>query len=94
MENQEIKINRVDIFNENELLARISQVTMLKNPETNGYLELDGYCSELNLAFEYNGPQHYKIVPEFHLKEARKPCPFGFANGQGGIALRLLYLFS
>jgi len=29
-------------------------------------LELDGYCKELNLAFEYNGIQHYRVVPFFH----------------------------
>lgn len=29
-------------------------------------LELDGYCPELNLAFEYNGAQHYMYVPFFH----------------------------
>jgi len=29
-------------------------------------LELDGYCKELNLAFEYNGKQHYKFVNIFH----------------------------
>ena len=29
-------------------------------------LELDGYCEELNLAFEYNGIQHEKYSPYFH----------------------------
>ena len=29
-------------------------------------LELDGYNEELNIAFEYNGKQHYKYVPYFH----------------------------
>lgn len=29
-------------------------------------LELDGYCAELNIAFEHNGMQHYKFIPRFH----------------------------
>lgn len=29
-------------------------------------LELDGYSEELNLAFEYNGIQHYEYAPFFH----------------------------
>jgi len=29
-------------------------------------LELDGYCKKLNLAFEYNGIQHYAFTPWFH----------------------------
>lgn len=29
-------------------------------------LELDGYCDELKMAFEYNGEQHYKVIPAWH----------------------------
>ena len=31
-----------------------------------GCLELDGYCKELGVAFEYNGIQHYKEQDFFH----------------------------
>lgn len=29
-------------------------------------LELDGYCAELNIAFEHNGIQHYEFNKKFH----------------------------
>lgn len=29
-------------------------------------LELDLYCERLCLAVEYNGPQHYRVTPDFH----------------------------
>lgn len=29
-------------------------------------LELDGYCENLKLAFEYNGEQHYHFIPFWH----------------------------
>jgi len=32
----------------------------------NNRQELDGYCKEMNIAFEFNGVQHYKYVPFFH----------------------------
>lgn len=43
----------------------------LRNPVTSGEqgdnnLELDCYNSELQLAVEYNGVQHYRYVPFFH----------------------------
>lgn len=41
----------------------------LKNPITNYNLELDGFCSELNLAFEYQGKQHFELVPLFKTSE-------------------------
>lgn len=38
----------------------------LKNTKTNRKLELDGYNPELGLAFEFNGPTHYKYIPIVH----------------------------
>lgn len=40
----------------------------LRNPVTGGNfnLELDCYNSEMSLAIEYNGAQHYKYIPHFH----------------------------
>jgi hypothetical protein len=31
-----------------------------------GGLELDGYCKELGIAWEYNGEQHYEVIPMWH----------------------------
>lgn len=38
----------------------------LKNPTTGKNLELDGYCEELQLAFEYDGVQHARFDKHFH----------------------------
>ena len=35
-------------------------------PKWLGGLELDGYCKELKIAFEYQGIQHYEYRPFFH----------------------------
>lgn len=40
----------------------------LKNKEGNN-LELDLFCEELSLAFEYNGVQHYEFIKHFHKTE-------------------------
>lgn len=54
------------IFPDNEF--KKIRPNWLKNNEGNN-LELDLYCQELNLAFEYNGPQHYVFVKHFHKTE-------------------------
>lgn len=36
-----------------------------------GNLELDGFCENLNIAFEYNGSQHYNFVEYFHKTQER-----------------------
>lgn len=41
----------------------------LKNPKTGRNLELDGYCHDLQLAFEHNGKQHYEYPNSFHKTE-------------------------
>ncbi|ARF12360.1 hypothetical protein Klosneuvirus_5_30 [Klosneuvirus KNV1] len=38
-------------------------------PDWLNKLELDGYCEELKLAFEYDGEQHYKFIERFHKSE-------------------------
>jgi len=40
-----------------------------KRPKFLNGLELDGYCVDLSLAFEYNGKQHYEYTPFFHKSE-------------------------
>lgn len=62
-----------DIFKK-EFLPKFPK--WLINPKSKRLLELDGYEPELNLAFEYNGQQHYEFVKMYHktqnkLKERR-----------------------
>lgn len=54
-------------FLESELGYKFPSIRpdFLKNPKTNRNLELDGYCQELRLAFEYQGKQHYEFTPNF-----------------------------
>ncbi len=40
-----------------------------KRPEFLQGLELDGFCKELKISFEYQGRQHYEDIPFFHRTE-------------------------
>lgn len=50
-----------------EIFEEIFQKSFVKTRSAlKGRLELDGYCNELKIAFEYNGQQHYKRHPLWH----------------------------
>ncbi len=49
------------------ILEQLTQKKFIKDRSTLGHrLELDGYCEELKLAFEYHGKQHFKNIPYWH----------------------------
>ncbi len=49
------------------VLEKLTQKKFIKDRSTIGNrLELDGYCEELGLAFEYHGKQHFKNIPYWH----------------------------
>ena len=50
------------LFNNKFLKVKLKELKTKKG----GNLELDGYCKELNIAFEYNGEQHYKFNKKYH----------------------------
>jgi len=54
------------IFNTKFPKARLK---WLMNPLTGGQMHFDGYSKELNLAFEFNGPQHYIFYPKYHKED-------------------------
>lgn len=59
-----------------------------QNPHTGQNLELDLFCGELALAVEFNGIQHYRKTPKFHLKPNERALP---KNEQDEIMRRRLY---
>ncbi len=49
------------------ILEQLTQKEFRKDRSTLGNrLELDGYCEELNIAFEYHGKQHFRRIPYWH----------------------------
>lgn len=40
-----------------------------KNPWTNSRLELDGYCEEFNIAFEFDGEHHFELTRDKKVKD-------------------------
>ncbi len=57
-----------EIFNKEFFPIRPKWLMGLKNKP----LELDGYCEELKLAFEYNGEQHYKKSFNYSLEKFKE----------------------
>ncbi len=46
--------------------VQVRNLDIIKNPKTGRNLELDLYCPSIKIACEYNGRQHYEVVPRFH----------------------------
>ena len=46
--------------------------SFLRNPVTGRNLELDGYCEELNLAFEYDGRMHFEDRSSIEMTKSQK----------------------
>ncbi len=53
----------------NEKFPSTKRLQWLKNSKGN-FMELDGYCDLLKLAFEYHGHQHFNFVDVFHKDRA------------------------
>ena len=47
----------------------LGRLPWLKNSRGKS-MELDGYCAQVGLAFEYHGRQHYEFLPHFHRNES------------------------
>ncbi|MDD4930673.1 MAG: hypothetical protein PHG66_00770 [Candidatus Colwellbacteria bacterium] len=55
------------------ILEKLTGFPFVKiRPPWLGKLELDGYCEKLNLAFEYQGLQHYEYIPFFHQNDIER----------------------
>lgn len=61
----------VRIYFETLFNAKFEKIRPDWLPGQNGNLELDGYCAELNLAFEHNGSQHYETVSKFKINNEK-----------------------
>ncbi len=52
--------------------TKVSNLPWLYNSVTNRHLELDGYCKELNIAFERQGEQHYTNEYQIQIDTLKK----------------------
>ena len=55
-------------------------------------MELDGYCEELKIAFEYDGEFHYKdIYDDYHNQQKRDTIKDKLCKEQGIKLIRIPY---
>ena len=49
------------------IIERLTKKPFVKcRPDWLDGLELDGYCEQIEIAFEYNGEQHSRVIPAWH----------------------------